>query len=87
MKGEIKQPYDSPLRWEVPSSSETGAAYLVDLGANDGLGECQCAHFMYVCGPRIKHGETRRCRHINMARAWFMDWAIEAFKNHDKNES
>lgn len=85
-KEEVHQPHDSPLRWNVPSSSETGASYLVDLGANDGLGECQCAHFIFVVGPRIKLGERRRCRHINMARQWFTDWAIEAFKNHDKNK-
>jgi hypothetical protein len=85
-KEEIHLPFDSPLRWQVPSSSESDIHYLVDLGANDGLGECQCSHFVFVCGPRIRQGERRRCRHINLARSWFLDWSIEAFKNHDKNK-
>ena len=86
LEGEsIDAPYDAPLRWVVRSSSEGHASYLVDLGANDCIGECQCAHFMFVVKPNLRKGQIRRCRHINIARERFLNWSIKAFKEQDKN--
>lgn len=79
------EPYDSPLRFLVPSSTESGVSYLVDLGANRGVGECQCKDFSCRCGPSIAKGKPKRCRHILIARDLFTDWAIKKIAEQDKN--
>ena len=82
----IYEPYDSPIRWNIRSSSVHDESYLVDLGANGGVGECQCKGFIFSFAKHRIHGtQIKRCRHINIARDKFTSWAIEAFKRHDQN--
>lgn len=78
-------PKDGPLRWEIPSSSEHDSIYLVDLGANGGIGVCQCNHWLYHAETAIKRGERPTCRHIVEARRRFTDWAIYEFHKFDPN--
>ncbi len=79
------QVHDSPIRWLVPSCSKSTTTYLVDLGSNNGAGECQCEHFRFVCRKEIEAGRIKRCRHIHMAREAFANWAIKEFSKQDKN--
>lgn len=51
-------PYDSPLRWLVPSESDPHEAYLVDLGSFKGNGECQCVNFEVARRPFLVRGKS-----------------------------
>ena len=82
----IKEPYDSPLRWLVESSTSTHKPYMVDLGAYNGNGECQCKYWQCNVGPKVKSGTPANCKHIRIARERFTNWAIQAFKQHDQNQ-
>lgn len=76
------KPYDSPLRWEIPSRTTGHACYVVDLGT----GECQCRYHQCEVGPALRKGlQKKRCTHYHMARERFADWAIWAFHNDDPN--
>jgi hypothetical protein len=86
MKAPIREPYDSPLRWLIESSSTNHKPYLVDLSQYNGVGECQCRFWVCNVGPKVKRGEVVHCKHVRIARERFTNWAIEAFKNHDKNQ-
>jgi len=79
------EPYDGPLRFLIPSRSESGVSYLVDIGANNLVGACQCRDFECRCGPSIAKGIPKRCRHILIARDLFTDWAIKRIAEQDKN--
>lgn len=67
--------YDHPTRYTVPSSKK-GQVHLVDLAANDMLGECSCEHFQCTVLPRWRNAtpfERRfpweyRCKHLLMIR-------------------
>lgn len=80
------QPFDSPLRWQVESSTDYHEPYLVDLGAPDPE-SCQCKHYLMVCVPHNRKGlgEVKRCKHYRIAKERFANWAIHAFYNHDQN--
>jgi hypothetical protein len=77
--------YDSILRFMVRSRSQSGVTHLVDLGANDCLGECNCRYFVTTCGPSIRRGKPKQCYHVLLARDKFCDWAIRQFQQADKN--
>jgi len=79
---------DSILRFWVRSRSQSGVAYLVDIGGTKEFphGECSCAHFQFVVGPAQRRGEVRRCQHIMLAREEFANWAIAQFKLQDHNK-
>jgi len=79
----IQEPYDYPTRWLVKSSSSEHTMYLVDLGSYNNVGECQCIYWRTTVGPKVKKGQVVRCRHINIARERFTNWAIKEF--HDKD--
>ena len=79
-------PYDSVTRWLIPSSSESGVSYLVDLSGFDGNGACQCRDFDCRCVPSIKLGKPKRCRHILIARELFTDWIIPRLAKLDTNK-
>lgn len=83
----IEQPYDSATRWLIPSKSEGGAAYLVDLAENEGWGSCQCMWCQTSYAPLLKKGVVpiRTCSHITDARKKFALWAVNAFDKQDKN--
>lgn len=73
----IDEPYDSPLRWLVGSRSDHEASYMVDLGSNGLMGECQCKAFLYKTKLPDK---VYQCQHIRIARERFARWAIRKFK-------
>lgn len=76
------QPYDSPLRWQIPSRTDGHAGYVVDLAT----GECQCKFYQCEVGPKERKGiPVKRCTHYHIARDRFTDWAIFKFHEHDKN--
>jgi hypothetical protein len=78
--------FDSPIRFMVKSRSQTGHSYLVDLGSDKYPdGECHCRYFVTTVGPAQLRGEHKRCYHIERAREEFCNWAIQAFKDQDKN--
>jgi hypothetical protein len=62
--------HDSPLRWLVPSDTEGGVTYLVDVSANGGVGECQCRGFQITCKGQMERKESTcaRCKHIRKVR-------------------
>lgn len=78
----IEEPYDYPTRWLIPSKSEGGASYLVDLGSR----ECQCRWHVTSVAPALKRGEmpARFCSHYHEARRLFTDWAIKEFVKREK---
>lgn len=80
------EPYDGPLRFLIPSKTESGVSYLVDLSGYDGAGVCQCRYWECVCAPDIKQGKVRRCQHIIMAREIFTDWIIKKLAAKDRNK-
>lgn len=76
------KPYDSPLRWEIPSRTTGHACYIVDLG----MQECQCRYHQCEVGPKLRKGlQPKHCTHYYMARERFADWAIWAFHKDDAN--
>lgn len=77
------QPYDSPLRWQIASRTNSHEAYVVDLG----LPECQCRFWQCEVGPKLRKGlpVKKLCTHWHMARDRFASWAIDQFKKHDPN--
>lgn len=81
----IYEPFDYPTRWLIESSTANHEPYLVDLGAWGCRGECQCRHWVTVVGPKVKKGEWFSCKHINIARERFCNWAIRAFADKDPN--
>jgi hypothetical protein len=84
---ELHRPYDSSLRWLIESRSETGAKYLVDLGANNERGLCSCKWFKTQISPAIRKGKpiVKYCRHYNEARERFTRWMIHQEALKDKN--
>lgn len=85
-EGMPTEPFDSPCRWIIPSRSESGVSYLVDLSGFDGVGSCQCRDFDCRCVPSIKLGKPKRCRHILIARELFTDWIIPRLAKLDTNK-
>ncbi len=77
--------YDSPLRWMVSSRTDSAITYLVDIGANNRNGECQCPSFHFNAPKAFAKGQPFRCYHITRARDCFIDWSISKFVEHDKN--
>jgi hypothetical protein len=67
--------YDHPTRYTVPSAKK-GQVHLVDLAANDMLGECSCEHFQCVVLPRWRQASELerqwkweyRCKHLTILR-------------------
>lgn len=84
----IEEPYDYPTRWLIPSKSEGGASYLVDLAGNDGWAICQCRFCVCEYTPVLKRGHIpkRACSHIIDARRKFAVWAVKRFDQFDKNK-
>ena len=77
--------FDGPLRWLIPSKTESGISYLVDLSGYDGAGVCQCRDWECRCAPSIKQGKLKRCQHIIIARDLFTDWIIKKLSEQDRN--
>lgn len=68
-----------PLRFILPSDSDPGVEYCVDLGAWGGFGECSCPHFAFRNLDLVRHGDRDprlRCKHITRARSSFADSMI-----------
>jgi hypothetical protein len=60
------------LRFHVDGANAT---YLVDLGANDGVGECNCENYNFRAGPKIRQGMFRGdfcCKHARRAADWLL---------------
>ena len=77
--------YDS-LRFLVPSRNGRGE-YLVDIGAYEGNGSCNCKHFEIRMEPKLKLGSysrALRCKHILAARAFFVDAVIKHLSDEAK---
>lgn len=75
-------PFDSGLRWQIPSQRVGEKAYIVDLG----LQECQCRFHQCEVGPKLRKGlQTKRCTHYYLARERFTDWAIWSLHQQDPN--
>ena len=76
-------PYDSPLRWEIPSQTDSHAGYIVDLG----MQECQCRRHICDVKPLLKKGlrPNKFCVHMNMARERFTAWSIWDHHQRDPN--
>jgi len=69
--------YDS-LRFLVPSRNGE-AEYLVDIGAYEGNGACNCKHFEMRLEPKLKLGRysrALRCKHVLAARSFFTDAVV-----------
>lgn len=84
----VEEPYDYPTRWLIPSKSEGGASYLVELADNEGWGSCGCRWDRTSYTPVLKRGQipTRACSHITDARRKFAVWAVKRFDQFDKNK-
>jgi hypothetical protein len=88
---------ETPLRWLVPSETNYDKTYLVDLGANNGIGQCVCKGFEITCVKQMKEqpGTISRCRHIRSARTALrnklfagkdpLDLLIQMLKDKDQN--
>lgn len=48
------RPFDSSLRFMVPSNRKSDAEYLVELDAYNGVGKCCCAHFEMRIEPLLR---------------------------------
>jgi hypothetical protein len=86
MNANMHQPHDYALRWIIESSESKKSPYLVDLGAYNGVGCCQCRFWVCNVGPKVKAGQVVYCKHVRIARERFTNWSIEAFRNHDQNQ-
>jgi hypothetical protein len=80
--------YDSPTRY-LFKSSKKDEAHLVDLLANDMIGECSCEHFQFKLLPaldaatraeRAEQSAKFRCKHILTARNAVTDIFLCALK-------
>jgi hypothetical protein len=63
------------MRFHVESWTRPTRPHLVDLLAHGGIGECSCADWQSRRWPLIRDGlpGQNRCRHVNAARAHFLD--------------
>lgn len=71
-------PHDHVLRYRFESDTRPDIAHVVDLGANDGFGECSCEDFVYRIQPaiRAKLPNTQRCKHLVAAREHLLNQVI-----------
>lgn len=72
-------PADAIGRYFVASQSKAGA-YMVDLLAYNGHGQCACPQWAYRIGPAREKGEppdVRWCKHIAAAREVMLDDVIQ----------
>jgi hypothetical protein len=75
-------PYDSPLRWQIASRTDSHGTYIVDIG----LRECQCRYHQCEVGPKLRKGlQPKLCTHYHIARDRFATWAAWAFQQQDPN--
>tara|TARA_R110000796_G_C14571530_1_gene435799 strand:- start:35770 stop:36267 length:498 start_codon:yes stop_codon:yes gene_type:complete len=70
--------HDNVLRWRVHSRTRPDVEHIVDISANNGIGECSCEHFQFKLRPAIEqglasNGMSVRCAHIMAARHAFAD--------------
>lgn len=76
------KPFDSPLRWLVPSASRPGETHLVDLSGYDANGRCTCPDFTCRFEPMLRKDpslggvDRMRCKHIRKVRGQFLDSII-----------
>lgn len=76
------KPFDSPLRWLVPSVSRPGESHLVDLSGYDANGRCTCPDFtcrhepILRTDPKLGGVDKMRCKHIRKVRGLFLDSII-----------
>lgn len=78
-------PYDSScLRWVIPSKSEDGADYLVQIEPPS----CQCRWWVCEVGPKLERGLKPRqlCSHYEEADKRFKECAKWIFSEMDKNK-
>lgn len=75
------KPFDTPLRWLVPSASRPGESHLVELDAYNGNGKCSCADFTCRHEALARTGQggvaKTRCKHIKRARSALLDSLIK----------
>ena len=89
-------------RYHVESHSEGQMPYLVDLLANDGIGQCSCIDFQTRCWPNYKanavevpygvHGRPNRsrteCKHLHVVRKkFYKDIIRELIRRQKENEA
>lgn len=75
------KPFDSPLRWLVPSITKPGESHLVDLSGYDANGRCTCPDFTCRHEPALRAdklapSDKTRCKHIRKVRNLFLDSVI-----------
>ena len=79
----VPTPYDGPLRWLVPSSSNPGESHMVELNAYGVNGRCSCNDFtcrhepMLRSNPVLGGVDKTRCKHIRLVRQHFLDTLIK----------
>lgn len=79
----VHLPFDSPLRWQIQSRTNSHECYIVDLGRP----ECQCRFWRCDVGPKLRKGlHPKLCTHYHIARDRFATWAIWAFEKQDPNQ-
>lgn len=67
------RPYDSLLRWLVPSTTRRKIEHLVDLGEQT----CSCEDHEF---------RKRKCRHFIHAERALLEVTIETLKRHEQNQ-
>lgn len=72
----VVEPFDYG-RWEVPSRTVGAKPYVVSVVANGKRGECQCKHWQVSVRKVVAAGGWDTCYHVERARAFARDWAIE----------
>lgn len=75
------KPFDSPLRWLVPSVTKPGESHLVDMSAYDANGRCTCPDFTCRHEPALRAdklppSDKTRCKHIRKVRNLFLNSVI-----------
>lgn len=69
--------------YRCSSESESKREYMIDLSANDGLGNCTCDDFLYRRAIRWKMVnkpyDVFRCKHLRRVRNHVLDQIIKHF--------
>jgi hypothetical protein len=81
------RPYDSPTRYLMDSETNKGEVHLIDLTANDNIGECSCQHYTLKIQPEMESNEAGRksdpdryrCKHIKRVREYLFNHVLNSF--------
>lgn len=77
--GRLIEAYDALGRYKVESESNSDVAYVVDLLAYNGKGQCSCDDWSFRIGPALEREEEPThfyCKHIIAAREEFASLVI-----------